>query len=72
MHNGSRGKKEVTTFKFMGKMYGTNGRRLNKYAFDDNGWVTVDTGWWYKFGQVYMGNVHKLKDCKKSLNAGVK
>lgn len=72
IHNKSRGRKEVAVFKFMGKMYSTNNYRQNKYSFDDIGWEIVKVSWRYKFGQVYMGKVKKLRDCKKSLKAGVK
>lgn len=72
LHNHSRGEKETTTFKFMGNMYTTNTQRRNKYSFDDSGWMIITTSWWYKFGQVYLGKVHKLRDCKKSLDEGIK
>ena len=71
LKNDSQGFKDVTTFKFLGKMYTSNLSRVRKYSFDDEGWVKAQRGFFLKLKMIRSKEFKVLQDCKKSKEVGL-
>ena len=69
--NDSRGMKDITAFKFLGKMYVSNPNRCTKYSFDDEEWHYKNQGFFIRAKLVMQGNMKIVHDCKKSKSAGI-